>query len=128
MSLDPDVARRMLTGAELLPVVQAGLGEAKQIVDACLAGGVPALLGRDDHCTKGCSPKVMVLARAQDAGRVQAILHERWAALVATVDPEVKAAGVWREVEDGGEPPCPACGATAALVEGACPDCGLQLG
>ena len=27
----------------------------------------------------------------------------------------------------GEEPPCPACGATAALVGGACPECGLQL-
>ncbi len=25
------------------------------------------------------------------------------------------------------EPPCPACGTAAPLVEGACGDCGLQL-
>ncbi|MBL0217236.1 MAG: hypothetical protein IPQ07_25585 [Myxococcales bacterium] len=25
------------------------------------------------------------------------------------------------------EPPCPACGTAAPLVEGACSDCGLQL-
>jgi hypothetical protein len=25
------------------------------------------------------------------------------------------------------EPPCPACGTAAPLVEGACADCGLQL-
>lgn len=29
--------------------------------------------------------------------------------------------------EPDGEPPCPACGATAPLVDGACSDCGLQL-
>ena len=25
------------------------------------------------------------------------------------------------------EPPCPACGTAAPLVDGACSDCGLQL-
>ena len=28
---------------------------------------------------------------------------------------------------DGGYPPCPACGAAAPLVDGACSDCGLRL-
>lgn len=27
----------------------------------------------------------------------------------------------------GEEPPCPACGSTGALADGACLDCGLQL-
>jgi len=27
----------------------------------------------------------------------------------------------------GDEPPCPACGTAAPLVDGACSDCGLQL-
>jgi hypothetical protein len=125
--LDPDTAVRMLDGDDLLPVAQAGLAEAKQIVDACLDHGVPALLGRDDHCTKGCSPKVLILARPDDIGRVQAILQKRWASLVASVDHEVAAAGVGHEVTGEGEPPCPACGTSAALVGGACPECGLQL-
>ena len=30
-------------------------------------------------------------------------------------------------VEAAGDPPCPACGTAAPLVEGACSDCGLQL-
>jgi hypothetical protein len=29
--------------------------------------------------------------------------------------------------DDAEHPPCPACGTAAALVEGACSDCGLQL-
>jgi predicted RNA-binding Zn-ribbon protein involved in translation (DUF1610 family) len=29
--------------------------------------------------------------------------------------------------EDAEHMPCPACGTAAALVEGACSDCGLQL-
>lgn len=28
---------------------------------------------------------------------------------------------------DGEHPPCPACGTAAALIDGACSDCGLQL-
>ncbi len=126
-ALSPEDANRLLEGQELLPVVQAALAEAKQILGACLAGGVPALLGRDDHCTKGCSPKVLVLTRPEDAARVQAILRARWTELLGTVEEgDVRPAGVGREIE-GGEPPCPACGTQAALVEGACPECGLQL-
>jgi len=29
--------------------------------------------------------------------------------------------------EQDGEPPCPACGTAAPLVDGACSDCGLVL-
>jgi hypothetical protein len=28
---------------------------------------------------------------------------------------------------EGDEPPCPACGTAAPLVDGACSDCGLRL-
>jgi hypothetical protein len=31
------------------------------------------------------------------------------------------------EVAPDSEPPCPACGTAAPLVDGACSDCGLQL-
>jgi hypothetical protein len=30
-------------------------------------------------------------------------------------------------VAESEEPPCPACGTAAPLIEGACSDCGLQL-
>jgi hypothetical protein len=30
-------------------------------------------------------------------------------------------------VSHGDEPPCPACGTAAPLIDGACSDCGLQL-
>lgn len=126
-NLTPEQANRLLDGADVLPVVQAALDEAKRIVGACLDRGVPALLGRDDHCTKGCSPKVMVLARAEDAERIHEILRQRWAALLATVEGEVPMVASEAVEEGDGEPPCPACGVKAALVEGACPECGLQL-
>lgn len=34
---------------------------------------------------------------------------------------------VTEAVADDEEPPCPACGTAAPLVDGACSDCGLQL-
>lgn len=34
---------------------------------------------------------------------------------------------VTQEVDGEDEPPCPACGTAAPLVDGACSDCGLQL-
>lgn len=32
-----------------------------------------------------------------------------------------------QQADEEGEPPCPACGTAAPLIEGACSDCGLQL-
>jgi hypothetical protein len=31
------------------------------------------------------------------------------------------------EAGEGEEPPCPACGTAAPLVDGCCSDCGLQV-
>jgi hypothetical protein len=41
------------------------------------------------------------------------------------VDPETLRASA--PASESEEPPCPACGTAAPLVEGACSDCGLQL-
>ena len=37
------------------------------------------------------------------------------------------AIGFGVEAAEGEEPPCPACGTAAPLVEGACSECGLHL-
>src|SRR5687768_10659771 len=79
-------ARRLLDDADVVPALQLGLAEAKEVQAACLARGVPALLGKDDHCTKGCSPKVVVLIRPDDADAVRTVLAEKWRALVDSVD------------------------------------------
>jgi hypothetical protein len=126
-------AEAALADQDVVPVAQAGVSEAKEIVEACLAAGVPAVLGRDDHCTKGCAPKLMVLVREEDRARVAAVMQQRW------VDVAVKdgvrerlgarpGAGDLDEANPDAEPPCPACGHAAPLVEGACAECGLQLG
>jgi hypothetical protein len=50
-------------------------------------------------------------------------MHSRWQADLGRdgLTPVVAAAS------DGEDPPCPACGTAAPLVEGACSDCGLVL-
>jgi hypothetical protein len=125
-------AERALEGADVVPVANAAVAEAKEIQAACLAAGVPALLGRDDHCVKGCAPKLFVLAREEDAPRVAQVLQRRWADLAVKdgVLERVKGsnAAPIDESNPDAEPPCPACGHAAALVEGACAECGLQLG
>ncbi len=69
---------------------------------------------------------MVLLVREQDIGRVQALLREEWDAMLATEGVVSSAADV--DLEAGpDEPPCPACGTAAPLVEGACADCGLQL-
>jgi hypothetical protein len=111
---------------EMVPALQAPLADAKEIQAACRAAGFEVVLGKDDHCDKGCAPKVLVLARPDDLPRVQEVLQLRWTSLLAG-DEHQGYTGVGIEVAGDEEPPCPACGARAALVEGACPECGLAL-
>ena len=126
-------AEQALEGVEVVPVANAGVGEAKEIQAACLAAGVPALLGRDDHCVKGCAPKLFVLAREEDLGRIAEVMQQRWRntaikdGVAERLAGRAPAAPV-DENDPDSEPPCPACGHAAALVEGACAECGLQLG
>jgi hypothetical protein len=121
-------ALSLLEESEVVPALQAGLASAKELVAACLAAQVPATLGRDDHCTKGCSPKAFLLVRRDDLPRVQALLEAQWAELLADVgDGDVVPAGVGIEAAGDAEPPCPACGHRGALEDGACRECGLQL-
>ncbi len=123
-------AEQALEGAEVVPVANAGVDEAKEIQAACLAAGVPALLGRDDHCTKGCAPKLYVLAREEDVARVAQVMHARWSEAAVKDGAFERLAGrsVAASEDPDAEPPCPACGHAAALVDGACAECGLQLG
>jgi hypothetical protein len=128
MGLSQSEAIEALEGAEVVPALQAGLAEAKVLIEKLLDAGVPAVLGRDNHCVKGCAPKLFVVVRKDDVGRVAQVVIDRQRQFLvdAGVDPASIAIGV--EAAEGENPPCPACGCTGDLVEGACPDCGLQLG
>lgn len=120
-------AERVLSGAELVPAIRTTLPHAKELLSECLAAEIPAILGRDESCASGtCAPQVQIFIRSEDTPRLARLLEDQWRVLA-----EREGTGVtFRSVEpseEEEEPPCPACGTVAPLVEGACSDCGLQL-
>lgn len=127
--MDEQHVEDLLAEVETVPCLQAPLSEAKELREACLAAGIPVLLARASCCGSGgcgCAPKIALHARAEDVPRVARLVQERWRELAlreGTVSERHPAVAS----PDAGEPPCPACGTAAPLVEGACADCGLQL-
>ena len=126
--MNAEDAERALAEDDLVPCLQAPLGEIKEIREACLDAEIPVLLGRQDACCGkggcGCAPKLQLLSRAEDAARIAHLMQARWREMAlreGTAD-----AGHPALVVDG-EPPCPACATAAPLADGACTDCGLQL-
>lgn len=132
MALSPAEAEDLLADADVVPAMQLGILEAKRLQAACLADDIPAALGRDDHCTKGCSPKLMLLVREADVPRLSALLSRGWLDELrrnGTVDLSPRTAGSTAgEADPDADPPCPACGHQGPLVDDACADCGLGLG
>ena len=126
-ALTADQAEALLCDAELAPTVEGGLREMKELAEACLAAGIPAMVGAE-LCQDGmsCAPKAQLLIRPSDVEPVRALLRDRWLTLVEGLGVEVAAAPS-QEIAGDGELPCPACGTAAPLVDGACSDCGLQL-
>jgi hypothetical protein len=131
-AMDLDDAERALADAELQLCLQASLGDAKEVRDACLQADIPVLLDRGSCCGQsgcGCAPKIDLLARSEDVPRVARLLEERWRALAlreGTIDARHPA--VAAPAPAGADAvPCPACGTAAPLADGACTDCGLQL-
>jgi len=122
------------TEPELVPCVTAPLADAKALLAACAEADIDAALARDACCSKvggcGCAPKMVLMVAADDVPRVARLLQERWRASLEQegVDPDPFVAAPAADAPEGEDPPCPACGTAAPLVEGACSDCGLQLG
>jgi hypothetical protein len=107
--------------------VTASVADIKEVLDVCLAADIPALLDRQESCGEHghpCAPKIDLCVRPDDLPKVMALLHARWQNMLTqegTLDEcEVDPA-------TGDDPPCPACGVAAPLVDGACKECGLQL-
>ena len=69
---------------------------------------------------------MVLLVREEDVPQVGALIRRGWADVLAR-EGVVPAASMGVEAGEGEEPPCPACGTAAPLVEGACSECGLQL-
>ena len=127
--MDEDDVERILADAEVVACLQAPLLEAKEVRDACLAAEIPALLARGECCGAGgcgCAPKLALYARPDDVPRVARLLESRWRDLAlreGTITEERASGGSEATIET----PCPACGTSAPLVNGACTDCGLHL-
>jgi hypothetical protein len=126
--MDENEALVALEDVEVVPCLQATLGDAKELLAACLEAEIPAVLDRAPRCHDGgcgCAPKLELLARPEDLPRVAALLESRWHGMLeregTLADLPVAAAAVE-------ELPCPACGTAAPLEEGACTGCGLHLG
>jgi hypothetical protein len=130
--MDLDDAERALADAELVLCMQASMGDAKELRDACLEADIPVLLDRGNCCGKGgcgCGPKLDLLARSEDVPRVARLFQERWRALAlreGTIDARHPAVAAPASA-DPDCVPCPACGTVGPLTDGACADCGLQL-
>ena len=125
--MDQDDAFQQLEDAEVVACLQAPIGEAKELLGACLDRGIPALLERAPRCHDGgcgCAPKLELLVRPDDLPRVQQLLAHRWQGMLDREGTEYPIAAVGAD----DDPPCPACGVSGPLTDGACPGCGLQLG
>jgi hypothetical protein len=124
-------AEEMLDGLPLVPCLSGNLPEMKTIRDRCLAAGIPVVLGCPSP-TKSCGARTHILVEEDDVPRVAEVLRGDWRdALVreglAPVTYTAGAEPVAADADADAEPPCPACGHAAPLVDGACADCGLHL-
>lgn len=127
MALVAGEVEDLLADAEVVPVLEAPVADAKRLLERCLEADIPVVLGRDDHCTKGCSPKLILFARQEDAPRVGQLLNDAWRASVmaeGTVGGARATADVNPESDDL---PCPACGFVVPASAAECPDCGLVV-
>jgi hypothetical protein len=121
-------ALKQLADAEVVPCISAGIADIKEVLEACLAAEIPAVLDRQESCDPShghrCAPRIDLCVRPEDLPKVMAMMHARWQSLLDQEGTLCDEAG---EAPEGEELPCPACGAPGPLVEGACKECGLQL-
>ncbi len=75
-----------------------------------------------------------LLVQEQDLPEYAKMMRDDWMESVhkeGTINNDGTAKSVAHKTVDhdpDGEPPCPACGTAAPLVDGCCIDCGLHLG
>ncbi|HET9627552.1 MAG TPA: hypothetical protein VFP84_39620 [Kofleriaceae bacterium] len=127
--LTPAIAEEMLHGAALVAPLGGSIPEMKALRDRCLAAGIPALIGCPGGGGASCGPKTHLLLEQAELPKLAALLHNDWSDQLAREGmAEFDLAALNAAAEASAEhPPCPACGTAAALVDGACSDCGLQL-
>lgn len=125
--MDPFALFRRRPDTELVTAVEAGLPEARRLVERCEEAGIHAVLGGEACCGGGCAPKAAVRVPRNELPKVKELLEAMWTADLAKEDIDPVMLARLRAAERSGRPHCPACGHTGPLVGGACEDCGLQL-
>lgn len=115
-------AEKLLDGVELVPATAGSIAEIKTLRDRCLAAGIPALIGCPGG--KSCGPRTHLLVEEAKLPELGELLRSDFSDELARQGLAPLALTMAADAE---HMPCPACGTAAALVEGACTDCGLQL-
>jgi hypothetical protein len=108
----------------VVPLIQGSLDDIKRMRDECAAADLRVAI--EAVPGGGPAPRFALVVEEEDAARAVEILRSQWR---AELDREgvAPAAPMGIEAVEGEEPPCPACGTAAPLVDGACSECGLQL-
>lgn len=122
-ALTATTAEDLLDGVDLVTAMAGSIPDMKALRDRCLEAGIPAVIG----CPGGgrsCGPKTHLLIHEDSMPQLQLLLRDEWHDQVAREGLEPVRITLDADAE---HLPCPACGTAAALVEGACSDCGLQL-
>ena len=109
-----------------VPAFKASLVDSKRLLESCLAADIPARISSDPSCSS-CGPQVTLEILPEDVPRLHALLQASWHDAIAREGVAPVNASDATAAAEHDEPPCPACGASAALVDGTCPDCGLAL-
>jgi hypothetical protein len=121
--ISADAAEELLDGIPVVPAMAGSIAEMKALRDRCLDAGIPALVGCPSG-TKSCGTRTHLLVDEEDLPRLAELVRGDWSDGLAR---EGLSPVELTIPEDAEHLPCPACGTAAALVEGACSDCGLQL-
>jgi len=123
LPLSEETVATLLEGKELAMLVRGDMSTCKEIHQALLDEQIPALMlpPDDDVGHAGLSMVLDVIIAEEDQDRAVAVLQRDWADML-------KRDGLFWPATEEGVMACPACGSTAPLVDGCCPDCGLYLG
>ncbi len=106
---------------ELIPAVHGSLDDIKRMRDQCLAAEIPV-----EVAGEAGGAKFVLMVRAADLPKGSALLRSEWREQIEREG--TGSLGLFGiEAKEDEEPPCPACGTAAPLVDGACSECGLQL-
>ena len=119
--MDDEQATEELGEDELVPAIQGTLDDIKKMRAQCLAADIPVAVSGQPG-----GGKFVLMVREADVPQVSALLRSEWREHIEREG--TGGLGLFGvEAKEGEEPPCPACGTAAPLVEGACSECGLQL-